>query len=157
MQVKTSGRQARPAKPLVTGWRPDNHCRLAVDGESLVITNTGQDPHLSFVLPKSLAAGRFVLHVTMASRSSGRGQWFWREDGVTPAFHRDRSVTFDVDHSGKAHEYRIEFQAARPIRAVRLDPGQAVGEVRVSAMTLMVATTVSFMSGIFESNWCARR
>jgi hypothetical protein len=71
-----------------------------------------------------MAAGRFELLVTMASTGGGRGQWFWQEEGVKPAFFRDQSVGFAMTHDGKPHEYRLAFTAAHPVVAVRLDPGR---------------------------------
>jgi hypothetical protein len=44
-----------------------------------------------------------------------------------------------MTHDGKPHEYRIAFTAANAVTAVRLDPGQAPGEIRVSAMKLLDA------------------
>jgi hypothetical protein len=55
---------------------------------------------------------------------------------VEPAFFRDRSVTFDVTHDGDAHEYQITFTPRHAVTAVRLDPGQRAGEVRLSALKL---------------------
>ena len=42
-----------------------------------------------------------------------------------------------MTHDGKPHEYRIAFTATRPVTAVRLDPGQAPGEIRISSMKLL--------------------
>jgi len=41
-----------------------------------------------------------------------------------------------MKHDGKPHTYKITFTAAHPVTAVRLDPGQTVGTIHVSAMTL---------------------
>ncbi|MBI2477966.1 MAG: sulfatase-like hydrolase/transferase, partial [Planctomycetia bacterium] len=122
--------------PSVAGWRPDNHCQLAVKNGVLIVTSTGNDPHLSYQLPQPLSAGEFELHITLASKASGRGQFFWQEAGAKPAFFRDRSVTFDVANDGDAQEYRIAFKTPRAVTAVRLDPAQAAGEVRVLALKL---------------------
>jgi hypothetical protein len=105
----------------------------------LLITSSGRDPYLSYVLPKPLPAGRFEIQITMSSTAAGRGQLFWQEQGVQPPFFRDRSTVFAIRHDSKPHEYRIAFTAANPVIAVRLDPGQAAGEIRVSAIRLLDA------------------
>jgi hypothetical protein len=107
--------------------------------DSLVIASSGRDPYVSYFLPKPLAAGRFEVQITMASTAGGRGQLFWQEQGVRPPFFRDRSTGFAITHDGKPHEYRIAFTAAHPVIAVRLDPGQATGEIRISDMKLLDA------------------
>ena len=145
----------RPKRPMgkpVAGWKPSRDCTLRIVAvrsangppfaepvATLVVTCSGRDPYLSYVLPKPLPAGRFELQITMASTAGGRGQLFWQEQGVRPPFFRDRSTVFAMRHDGKPHEYRIAFTAANPVTAVRLDPGQAAGEIRVSAMRLLDA------------------
>jgi hypothetical protein len=116
----------------------------------LVITCTGRDPYLSYVLPKPLPAGRFEIRITMASTSHGTGQWFWQEQGVQPPFFRDRSTGFEMTHDGKPREYSIAFTAARPVTAVRLDPGRASGEVRVLSMRLTDADGRTLHQWSFE-------
>ena len=131
-------RRGPPPKP-VAGWKPSHDCTLALPEGSLVINSSGPDPYLSYVLPKPLAAGRFDVQITMTSNGRGRGQFFWQEQGVQPPFFRDRSTGFAMTHDGKPHDYRIAFTAAHPVPAVRLDPGQAAGEIRISAMKLLDA------------------
>ena len=131
----TPQRKAKAAKPVAT-WRAEKDCELAIAGQQLVIRSSGHDPHLSCRLPKSLPAGEYVLGITMSSTAGGRGQFFWQEQGITPAFFRDRSVTFDVNHDGKTHEYHVRFRAQQPIPSVRLDPGQSRGLIRVQAMSI---------------------
>ncbi len=136
---KLSGARKGPAGKPVAGWRPSGHCTLELERGSLVIASSGGDPHVSYSLPKPPAAGRFTVQITMASTGGGQGQFFWQEQGVRPAFFRDRSTRFAVTHDGKPHEYRVAFTAAQPVTAVRLDPGQATGEIRISDMKLLDA------------------
>ena len=72
----------------------------------------------------------------MISDSSGSGQIFWHEQGVRPAFFRDRSEPFDVRHDGESHEYAIEFSPRNPVLAVRIDPSSAPGKMRISNIKL---------------------
>lgn len=132
---KPSGQQKTLANS-VSGWTPSRQCRLAIRDGQLVVTSTGGDPYASFQLPESLLAGEYTLELTMSSTGSGRGQFFWQAHNVKPAFHRDRSATFEMTHGGQPHDYGIRFSAEKPITAVRLDPGQAKGEIRITAMRL---------------------
>jgi hypothetical protein len=146
-----ANRSGPPQQP-VAGWKPSRDCRLATiaarpaNGQQvgepvplLKITSTGGDPYLSYALPQPLPAGRFQIQITMSSTTAGRGQLFWQEQGVQPPFFRDRSTSFAMTHDGQPHEYRIASMAARPVTALRLDPGRAAGEIRISAMKLLDA------------------
>lgn len=132
---KPTGRQQRPTN-AVAGWLPGGQCNLAVRNGQLVMTSTGRDPYASFRLPRQLPAGKYTLTTTMSSTGSGRGQFFWQAQNKKPPFHRDRSVTFDMTHGGKPVDYQLHFSPEKPITSVRIDPGQAKGEIRISAMRL---------------------
>lgn len=142
-QIRPTGQPARsptrkkPRGKPVAGWTPSGDCTLALQSGTLVVRSTGGDPYLSFPLPKTLPEGTYELQITMSSTGGGRAQWFWHEQGVSPAFFRDRSVVFAMTHDGQPQEYRVAFTAKHPIVAVRLDPGQAPGEVHISAMELV--------------------
>ena len=132
---KPASRTGRPSAP-VAGWSPSRDCRLALKDDSLVITSLGRDPYLSFPLPKKVPKGDFQVELTLSSTGAGRGQFFWHEQDVQPAFFRERSVTFEMKHDGKPHSYKLRFSSPHNVLAVRLDPGQGAGEIRLSAMTL---------------------
>jgi hypothetical protein len=72
----------------------------------------------------------------MNSGSAGAGQLFWHEQGIKPAYFRDRSVGFDVQHDGNDHQYAIEFIPTRPVTGVRLDPSRSEGTIRLSNIRL---------------------
>ncbi len=72
----------------------------------------------------------------MVSESSGNGQLYWQEQSVSPAFSRDRSVTFDVHHDGVAHDYAVEFSSKNPLLGIRIDPSRAAGQMRLSKIRL---------------------
>ena len=131
-----SNKPQRHLKP-VAGWQPGGTCGLALKNGSLIVTSSGRDPHLSFKLPTELTQEELVLKVTMASDSTGPGQVFWQEKGVTPTFIRDRSRGFDVQHDGKAHEYSISWSTKNPVVAVRIDPSKASGEITISRIRLV--------------------
>ena len=120
----------------VAGWRPGNNCHLSIKDGALVIVSDGKDPHLSYRLPKTVPARKLTVHMTLTSTASGPGQVFWQEQGVNPIFFRDRSVGFDIEHDGVSHDYVVMFAPQHPVLAVRLDPAQGRGKVRVTAMKL---------------------
>ena len=124
----------------VAGWVVGNHCNLKVDAKGLLITSTGNDPHLSHRLPKPIEAQPLMLHLTMTSNAKGRGQVFWQEQGVKPAYFRDRSMSFDVVHDGESHDYSVQLKPGKTAVALRLDPGQGAGKIRVSKFRLSDAT-----------------
>ncbi|MCA9064400.1 MAG: sulfatase [Planctomycetaceae bacterium] len=129
----------RVLRPSVAGWQPSPDCRAgSVDGQ-LIITSEGNDPSISYRLEKKIPAGDYVVALSLSSTARGRGQFFWQEEGVLPAFFRDRSVTFDLNHDGAFHSYDIAFRSAHDFLAVRLDPGQAAGTVRIRSLHLKSA------------------
>lgn len=136
--ARSKEKASRPKKPMkqVAGWHPDNDCELAVRDRELIIRATGTDPHLSYPFVRPLTKGRLTVMLTMSSTVGGQGQLFWREQGVKPAFFRDRSVKFNVSAGGQPHEYQIAFEAEHDVTAVRLDPSTMAGEIRISAMKL---------------------
>lgn len=128
----------RPAKS-VAGWRPEGTADLAVKGGKLIVTSDGGDPHFSFALPKPIAQQSVVLTFTMSSNSKGAGQIFWQEQGVAPAYFRDRSKSFDVEHDGVAHEYTVGWAVEHPIAGLRIDPSTGPGTMHISKMALSTA------------------
>ncbi|MDG2126976.1 MAG: sulfatase [Fuerstiella sp.] len=135
-QRGSPNKRKAPRVPPVAGWRRGNDCELSVKDGALVIDSDGRDPHLSFRLPKPLPATKLKLHITLSSTASGRGQVFWQEQGVNPAFIRDRSTVFDIKHDGESHDYVVTLNPQHPVLSIRLDPAQSRGKIRVAAMSL---------------------
>jgi len=125
---------AGPSGQAVGGWTAVKDCSLTWQEGALVITATGNDPHLAAQLPKPLPAGPWVVTMNLSSTAQGKGQFFWQEQGVQPPFFRERSVVFDLAHTSQAQEVRLEFTAAKPVTAVRLDPAQAAGVIRLTSL-----------------------
>jgi arylsulfatase A-like enzyme len=146
----SAARGSAPSKPIA-GWKPSGDCTLALQDGSLVITSLGSDPYLSYELPEALPAGQYALDVVLASKGRGQGQLFWQKQGIRPPFFRDRSTTFAVTHDGAPHTYRIAFVAAHPVTAIRIDPGQAAGEIRVSKLQLRTADREQAFEWKFDS------
>ncbi|TWU28832.1 Arylsulfatase [Novipirellula artificiosorum] len=127
-----------PTKPAkrVAGWQPAGNASVVVKDGKLNVTSDGGDPHLSYPLPKPVAEPSLILTFTMTSNSQGNGQVFWHEQGVSPAYFRDRSTSFEVQHDGKAHEYAVELTTRNPIEGVRIDPSTASGDIQISNISL---------------------
>ena len=88
----------------------------------------------------------------MRSTVPGRGQLFWQERGTEPAWHRDRSVLFDVASDGAAHDYRLSFDTKRALLALRLDPAQGPGEIRIESFPgIVFEGTVTSVSQLADS------
>lgn len=124
-----------PAKPIA-GWKPSGTCELAVQNGSLEVNSTGGDPHFSYELPKAVSEKLLILHFSMISDSSGQGQVFWHEQGVGPAFFRDRSEQFDVRHDGESHDFAVKFSPTKPVLAIRIDPSTGPGKMQLSNIKL---------------------
>ncbi len=135
---KTTQRPKKLQKP-VAGWQPGGTCRLAGVNKTLVVTSTGGDPHLSFRLPREVKETSLKLNITMTSDSKGNGQIFWQEKGVTPAYFRDRSTQFEIQHDGEKHEYAIRFTAKNAVTGIRIDPSRAPGTIEISNIRLTTA------------------
>ncbi len=120
----------------VAGWQAAGTCDLAAKEGVLIVSSNGGDPHLSFTLPKPIAESPLVLQLSMASSASGKAQLFWHEQQVSPAFHRDRSTTFDVEHDQTVHDYSVEFSPQGSVVAIRIDPCSGTGEVKILKMQL---------------------
>lgn len=134
-KAKRKQAKRKQAKP-VAGWQPQGDANLSVKDGQLIVTSRGGDPHFSDSLPKPVEQKSVVLTFTMQSDSGGGGQVFWQEQGVVPAFLGTRSVRFDVQHDGKAHEYAVKITAKRAINGIRIDPSRAPGTMHISNIKL---------------------
>jgi arylsulfatase A-like enzyme len=129
--VKRMGRQATKksfAKP-VAGWQASSDCTLALKQNSLHVTCQGNDPYLSYRLPKPTPANSLKLQIS--STADGIGQIFWKEQGGKQAFSSQQSQSFEINHDGKPHVYEISLTAKKPIVAVRIDPARSPGTVQI--------------------------
>jgi len=72
----------------------------------------------------------------MTSDSKGKGQLFWREKNIVPAYFRDRSKPFDLRHDGQKHEYTITFSPENPVTGIRIDPSTSQGKIQISSVKL---------------------
>ena len=127
-----------PKAKRVAGWMPGGTCRLELADKALLVRSTGRDPHLTASLPAPVRPGSLSVAINMKSDSTGRGQFFWKVDGMP--FSAERSARFDVTHDSNPHEYVIEFTPENPITSIRVDPSNGKGEITISSIELRNAT-----------------
>lgn len=133
----------------VAGWRPAGGCSIAIGDGVMVITSSGNDPHVIYQFPQPLPPGPLTLRFRMESDSSGKGQVFWHQEGIVPPFFRDRSVVFPVEHDGKTGDYAIELPAKGPVVAIRIDPSMGPGTIRISDLSVTSEDGVEIYSWKF--------
>jgi arylsulfatase A-like enzyme len=152
-QTPAPQRAARPAKrgPAVAGWQPAGTCTLSLSAETLHIDSSGGDPHISFTLPTALPAGTIRLEFSMTSTSSGAGQVYWQEQGVAPAFAKERSVSFSPKHDSQPHTYTVELLPQNRVLAVRLDPSSGKGQIQIHSMQLLTTDGSQLYRWTFRS------
>lgn len=129
-------KKRRASKP-VQGWLPEGTTKLAGKDGILVVTSTGPDPHISYTLAQKAPIQPLTLKFTMASKSSGDGQVFWREQGSQPSFVADQSKAFAVKHDGEPHDYRIGFLPENAVSGIRIDPSNGRGLITLSNIRLV--------------------
>ena len=114
----------RPPDPATDalGFEALNQCRLSLDNGQLHMVSSGGDPHFSMQLTSPAPAGNLLLEMRMKTTVGSPGNVFWQEEGVTPAFHRDRRLDLTVISDGAFHDYRLTIPAKKPVKALRLDP-----------------------------------
>lgn len=132
---KKTKKNRQPGKP-VAGWRPAGTCTLTADAKAMTVHSTGGDPHLSHSLAQPIESGKFRLEFTMASQSSGNGQIFWQARDTGP-FKAERSEKFKVNHDNNPHTYSVDFASASPLIAIRIDPANAAGTIRITDIRLI--------------------
>ena len=148
---KDRKRKKKGKEPTTAVIRARSGTNLAVEGDQLVLTCTGNDPGLSFdTLPDDLAAGPYHLVFKVQSKSSGGGEIYWTIDSQTklPAGKRQ---TFEVQHDGDWHEIQLTIDTPEKLYGFRLDPCAGPGEVRIQGLALQDA------SGHVLQSWPAAR
>ena len=118
----------------VASWRPNHQASLKVAKGVLNIRSSGGDPHISHVLESPIPTGKLQVTVTMSSSVSSNAQFFWQEEGVRPAFSRDRSVRFETVAGKNLRQYEIEVAPRNRVTAIRLDPATQAGEIQLHSL-----------------------
>ena len=116
-----------------TGVKPIKNVTLQEQAGTLRVTATGPDPHLQLTPDKPLPAGKLVFAVRIKSPAKTDAQFFWQEKGARPAFHKSRRIDFKLRGGDTSHEYRISFEAKRPLANFRLDPFPGKGRAAIES------------------------
>ncbi len=98
------------------------------------IESTGNDPYI-YCRDVCRVTGPMVLTIRMKSDLNGRGMFFWT-DLQNGNFNSKQRISFDIKHDNEFHEYKVTFSAAKPLTAVRIDPGGGKGAVQIRSIQL---------------------
>lgn len=132
-QARRATQKVRPPS-RVEGWAGRGTCRLKKTDSALVVISDGADPYLIAEQFKGAAeqqsSGPFTVNIKMKSQSSGEGAAFYNHP-----FAAARSVSFDVQHDGEWHEYRIEIPV-KSLTAFRLDPSRGSGRIEIESLQI---------------------
>lgn len=132
----------RPGPRRFERWNLSGNAELSRDGDGLQLRSTGGDPWIATNdLPAGLR-GPFKVRLSLRSTAAGPGMIYYRTP-AHPKFDRAQSVTFDLRHDGQFRDYEI----ALPIEAlvaVRLDPGNAPGEIEIRGFLIEDAASGAY-------------
>lgn len=117
------------------GWNASKDAQLSVEQGELVLTSTGNDPWIATRDMPADARGPFTVRLRLKSQTAGKGVVYFGTPAKT-RFGLDRSAAFALKHDGAWHDYEVELPATR-LTALRLDPGNAPGEVRLGRLALV--------------------
>ncbi len=123
-----------PTRGPVAGWHPSPFCKLSVRDGLLVVESTGGDPNLS-TRDVPAASGGLVVKLRMRSTSRGPGHFYWATQKA-PRFRREIRADLGAKHDGQWHEHEIELTADSPLKALRIDPSSAPGQIEIDRIAL---------------------
>ncbi|MCL4202299.1 MAG: sulfatase [Pirellulaceae bacterium] len=116
------------------GWTTSKDTQWSEAEDQWVITSTGNDPWIATRALPVDARGPFTVRLRLQSRTAGKGVVYFATPART-AFHLEQSVSFVLEQDGQWHDYEIKLPPDR-LTALRLDPGNAPGTIRVASFTL---------------------
>lgn len=129
---KPKGKPAPSAGP--GGWQTSKDAQLAKKDGELHIRATGGDAWLSTRELPANAKGPFIVRLRLKSTAGGTGAIYFT-DTPKGGFSKDRSVNFPMRHDGAFHDHEIKLPVTK-LLALRLDPGNAPGEITISRLEI---------------------
>lgn len=149
----------------ITGWNANQLQDLTVDGGSLLVTTTGDDPYFSKNL--ELANDYRILEFRMKVVQSVGGQFrtYWSENAAGRGMSENTSFMLpEVVEDGEYHVYQIDYSRATlaMFDAMRLDPSTSADNsflfdyIRLGSYTAMVKPTLKIAvqsSGTLRISW----
>lgn len=135
--VRNPAYRAAPAPAAaksVLGWQAGGDASLREENGRLLVRSTGRDPQLvTRDLPPDVR-GPFVVKLRLASTASGDGMLYFA-DAAKGGFRKEQSVSFPIAHDGQPHDYEVKLPGSS-LRALRLDPGNAPGDITIERLEL---------------------
>lgn len=117
-----------------SGWQTSQHAELTGQGGQLLVKSTGGDPWLSTRDIPANAQGPFTVTLRLKSNASGPGVVYFSDRRVG-GFHKEQTATFPLRHDGAFHDYEVKLPIEK-LTALRLDPGNAPGEIAIEHLEL---------------------
>ncbi|MCB1062716.1 MAG: sulfatase [Verrucomicrobiae bacterium] len=112
---------SRASELNATGWSATKDTTLTQAGGVLAVHSTGNDPHFQARLAKPIPAGKITMRVRVKSDPAGPLEIRWEEQGIKPAFHRDRLVRSKPIAASEWQDVVISFVAKKPVVSFRVD------------------------------------
>ena len=133
---RASGGGKAKANPGTKPVRARRDTTLEIKGGELVLTCEDGDPGLAFERLGPVAeAGPYTLEFQIMSGAGGGAELYFTTDAQTKLPNGER-VGFAVTHDGKWHEVVVPLETTKPLHALRLDPCDRAGEVRIKGLEL---------------------
>lgn len=129
---KAKGKTAPSAGP--GGWQTSKDAQLAKKDGELHIKATGGDAWISTRELPANAKGPFIVRLRIRSTAGGTGVVYF-SDSPKAGFNKEKSVDFPMKHDGAFHDHEIRLPVTRFL-ALRLDPGNAPGEITISRLEI---------------------
>lgn len=133
---KTNPKASAKSPPTSKSLRARIGTRLQIDGDTLVLTCSGDDPGLAFEGIQDLSSpGPYHLSFRVQSRAAGPAELFFTTDPRTklPA---GRRLGFEVAHDGQWHDITLKLDTTGTLHSLRLDPCAGPGVVRLQKLVL---------------------
>ncbi len=147
---KAAGRdsRAKPARkvgnPVALRARRDTV--LSLQGSEIVLSCQAGDPGVAMDQLGGIAqAGPYTLVFSVRSQSSGGGEVYFTTDASTK-LPGGQHVAFDVDHDGAWHDVALTLDTTDRLHALRLDPCEGTGTVRLKGLRLQDASGKTLQS-----------
>ena len=120
-----------------SAWQTSRDAQVSERDGLLVVRSTGNDPWLSTRDLPASGQGPFVVRIRLKSSASGPGMVYFT---VKPrgGFNKDQSVPFPLQHDGNFQTYEVKLPC-NTLRGLRLDPGNAAGEISIERIELLDA------------------
>jgi arylsulfatase A-like enzyme len=120
------------------GWQASRDAAVTIAKGELKIVASGSDPWIATRRLPVGAKGPFTLKLRLKSTAKGQALVYFNATANEP-FHLERTVAVPIVHDGQVHEHEVRLPVST-LRALRLDPATAPGEIIVSALDLQDAS-----------------